>query len=83
MPPVVKERVLEFGKKVVLEVLTAGEDGPRDMVSKVCEGMLVCARWRVGWRSMCRGRSVGGRGAGPGFINWLALYRLPIVNDCQ
>ena len=43
----------------------AGDDGPSDIESKLVVGTLVadCVRLR-------RGRSVGGRGAGPGFMNW-------------
>ena len=59
------DRVLLFEKYGAEGVLIAGDAGPRDIESKVVVGMLLvdCARLR-------RGRSAGGRGAGPGFMNW-------------
>lgn len=59
------DRELLLEKNGAEGVLIAGDDGPRDIESKLVVGTLVadCARLR-------RGRSVGGRGAGPGFMNW-------------
>lgn len=59
------ERELLFEKYVAEGVLAAGDAGPRDMESKVAVGMLL-----ADWARLRRGRSVGGRGAGPGFMNW-------------
>ena len=64
--PVDNERELPLEKYGALGVLTAGDAGPaRDMDSNVVVGIEVTDRCR--WR--CAGRSVGGRGAGPGFMN--------------
>ena len=59
-------------------VPSAGDDGPSDIESKLVEGMLVadCVRLR-------RGRSVGGRGAGPGFMNWPGAYSLDSISNGQ
>ncbi len=56
-------------------LLMAGEDGPRFIESKLLVGMFVleCVKLR-------RGRSVGGLGAGPGFMNWPGAYRLKNVS---
>ncbi len=57
---------LPLEKKGALGVLTAGELGPfKDMASKLEVGMEELERCN----SRRRGRSVGGRGAGPGFMN--------------
>ena len=66
-PTDASERELPLEKNGAFGVLTAGEAGaPKDMDSNVVVGTDVFERWS----SRCRGRSVGGRGAGPGFMNW-------------
>lgn len=56
-------------------VLTAGEDGLMFIESKLVVGTLEldCVKLR-------RGRSEGGLGAGPGFMNWPGAYRLESVS---
>ena len=64
--PLDKDRELPLEKYGALGVLTAGDEGPVIiMESKLVDGMEVAERcsWRWG------GLSVGGRGAGPGFMN--------------
>lgn len=72
-----RETVLALGKYDWFGVLIgAGEAGPRVMASKVLVGMFeVLPPVTERERSRFRGRSigaplVGGRGAGPGFMNW-------------
>lgn len=71
----VKDRVLALEKKGWFGVLMAGEEGPNVMESNVFVGMvgpLLFDRDSSRLRGRSAGiRSVGGRGAGPGFMNWL------------
>ena len=60
----VSESELLLEKNGAEGVEMAGDDGPSDIESKLVVGMLV-----VDWARLRRGRSVGGLGAGPGFMN--------------
>ena len=65
-----RDKELPLEKYGAFGVLAAGEAGfARDMDSKEAAGIELFERWS----SMCLGRSVGGRGAGPGFMKWPAL----------
>lgn len=65
-PVVDSDKELPLEKYGALGVLTVGVTGPPiDMDSKVVVGTELRERCN----SSCRGLSVGGRGAGPGFMN--------------
>ena len=68
---------LPFPKNVWLGGVIAGEEEPRDKLSNEVSG-IVFERERSR-----RSLSVGGRGAGPGFINWFAEYILRSVSVGQ
>lgn len=76
LPRVFKDKELPLEKYGALGVVVvmAGEAGPvvMDMDSKVLPGMEDIEVWER-CKSRCRGRSTGGLGAGPGFMNWPAL----------